>query len=39
LRPSFLHKFEKRGVTLPNELFVKPQAKMDSDQLPAALAR
>ena len=25
LRPTFLHKFEKRGVTLPVDLFVKPQ--------------
>jgi pilus assembly protein CpaF len=39
LRPSFLYKFEKRGVTLPNELFVKPQQKIDPDLVPAALAR
>ena len=25
LRPTFLHKFEKRGVNLPVDLFVKPQ--------------
>jgi pilus assembly protein CpaF len=26
LRPTFLHKFEKRGITLPIDLFVKKQA-------------
>ena len=26
LRPTFLHKFEKRGITLPNDLFVIPGA-------------
>jgi pilus assembly protein CpaF len=25
LRPTFLHKFEKRGITLPIDLFVKKQ--------------
>jgi pilus assembly protein CpaF len=26
LRPTFMHKFEKRGITLPIDLFVKKQA-------------
>jgi hypothetical protein len=25
LRPTFLYKFEKRGITLPIDLFVKKQ--------------
>jgi pilus assembly protein CpaF len=28
LRPTFLHKFEKRGITLPNNLFVIPGAEL-----------
>jgi pilus assembly protein CpaF len=28
LRPTFLHKFEKRGVSLPVDLFVKPAARV-----------
>jgi pilus assembly protein CpaF len=28
LRPTFLHKFEKRGITLPNDLFVIPGAEL-----------
>jgi pilus assembly protein CpaF len=38
LRPSFLYKFEKRGVTLPNELFMKP-ADHAPDLIPAAVGR
>jgi hypothetical protein len=26
LRPTFLYKFEKRGISLPNDLFVIPGA-------------
>jgi hypothetical protein len=26
LRPTFLYKFEKRGIGLPNDLFVMPGA-------------
>ena len=29
LRPTFLHKFEKRGITLPNDLFVIPGAELN----------
>ena len=36
LRPSFLYKFEKRGVTLPNELFVKPRPEGEIDLIKAA---
>jgi pilus assembly protein CpaF len=28
LRPTFLHKFEKRGITLPNDLFIIPGAEL-----------
>jgi len=28
LRPTFLHKFEKRGISLPNNLFVIPGAEL-----------
>jgi hypothetical protein len=28
LRPTFLHKFEKRGITLPYDLFVLPGAEL-----------
>ena len=28
LRPTFLHKFEKRGISLPNDLFVIPGAEL-----------
>jgi pilus assembly protein CpaF len=28
LRPTFLHKFEKRGITLPNDLFVIPGTEL-----------
>jgi pilus assembly protein CpaF len=38
LRPSFIYKFEKRGVTLPNELFVKP-TQFDEELLPSAVGR
>jgi pilus assembly protein CpaF len=38
LRPSFLFKFEKRGVSLPNELFVNTR-QSDPDLVPSALAR
>jgi pilus assembly protein CpaF len=37
LRPSFLYKFDKRGVELPNELFVAK--KMESAELPPAVVR
>jgi pilus assembly protein CpaF len=37
LRPSFLYKFEKRGVTLPNELFVNRSA--DDHLVPSVLSR
>jgi pilus assembly protein CpaF len=38
LRPSFIYKFDKRGVTLPNELFVKP-SQFDDELLPTAVGR
>jgi pilus assembly protein CpaF len=31
LRPSFLYKFEKRGITLPNDLFVIRGAEMSPE--------
>jgi pilus assembly protein CpaF len=36
LRPTFLHKFEKRGITLPNDLFVIPGAELQ--EFPARAA-
>src|SRR5437762_3495275 len=36
LRPNFLYKFEKRGVSLPNELFVNTRTD-DPDLVPSAL--
>jgi pilus assembly protein CpaF len=38
LRPSFMYKFEKRGVSLPNELFVKP-SQFNDELLPTAVGR
>jgi len=38
LRPNFLYKFEKRGVSLPNELFVNSRTA-DPDLVPSALGR
>ena len=38
LRPNFLYKFEKRGVSLPNELFVNTRTD-DPDLVPSALGR
>jgi pilus assembly protein CpaF len=35
LRPTFLYKFEKRGVSMPNDLF----AKQGAEQLPEMVAR
>jgi pilus assembly protein CpaF len=37
LRPTFLHKFEKRGITLPIDLFVKRQSAVpDLQKAPVA---
>jgi pilus assembly protein CpaF len=38
LRPSFLYKFEKRGVSLPNELFINAR-QADPDLVPSVLGR
>ena len=36
LRPSFLYKFEKRGIGLPNELFAMP--RMDKPEFAPRVA-
>jgi hypothetical protein len=28
LRPAFLYKFEKRGISLPDEMFIVPGAEL-----------
>src|SRR5438094_2286737 len=38
LRPNFLYKFEQRGVSLPNELFVNTRTD-DPDRVPSPLGR
>jgi pilus assembly protein CpaF len=38
LRPSFLYKFEKRGVSLPNELFINTRMT-DPDLVPSVAGR
>jgi len=34
LRPTFIYKFEKRGITLPNDLFVVPGTMETPDFAP-----
>jgi pilus assembly protein CpaF len=37
LRPTFLYKFEKRGITMPNDLFAPPKIELPEFATKAAL--